>query len=316
MVIKLKRVLSATLILFAVTALTACTIHAPGVKVQEPETQPTTVLDYTEATSENYSYRRYSDHIEIYACAGKPTSIRLPATLEGLKVTSFGTAFKRSLTLTSISIPASYEEIETEAFAECYKLKNVAIQEGSMKTIGDKAFYGCQALSTIRIPKTVTEIADTAFKYCTDLFIYGEKGSAAEQAAEKYNSIYFRNINEATTAAAKKPAKTTAQADAGTDQPGTTTTGNTTTAVNDNRTTTVSNSEDAVTERSTAVNTTAAASRTNAITTNTNTTTTNINTATTSSNAVTTNNIAATTSSNAVTTNNIAATTNNNGGAQ
>ena len=40
------------------------------------------------------------------------------------------------------------------------------------------------------------KIADNAFKYCTDLIIYGDKGTEAERFAELYHSIYFRDLNE------------------------------------------------------------------------------------------------------------------------
>ena len=49
-------------------------------------------------------------------------------------------------------------------------LKEVVFEEGSeLKTISDKAFYGCTNLLRIQIPNTTTEIGDSAFRGCANL---------------------------------------------------------------------------------------------------------------------------------------------------
>ena len=69
--------------------------------------------------------------------------------------------------LASVELAAGVEIIGENAFAECSALKSVVLPEG-VKTIGAFAFAGT-ALTEIAIPKSVTEIADGAFKGCNSL---------------------------------------------------------------------------------------------------------------------------------------------------
>lgn len=196
------------LALTALFALTACNDEInPGVK----ETEPTTVQAPTQGETNQYEYLEYADHIELTNFKGNPTNVYLPKDINGKPVTSFGKIFKASLTLRSVSIPAnsSYTTIEAEAFAECQNLTNVSI--GNVQTIESKAFYGCQSLKVARISDTVTEIASDAFKYCTELIVYGTPGSAAEEYCEGFNSIYFRDSKtpeETTTAISEETSST------------------------------------------------------------------------------------------------------------
>ncbi|MBR6619591.1 MAG: leucine-rich repeat domain-containing protein [Clostridia bacterium] len=205
----MKKLICLVLALTALFALTACNDEInPDVK----ETEPTTVQAPTEGETTQYKYLEYADHIELTDFKGNPTNVYLPKDINGKPVTSFGKIFKASLTLISISIPAnsSYTTIESEAFAECQNLTNVSI--GNVETIESKAFYGCQSLKVARISDTVTEIAQDAFKYCTELIVYGTPGSAAEEYCEGFNSIYFRDSKaqeETTTAATSEETSST-----------------------------------------------------------------------------------------------------------
>ncbi len=49
-----------------------------------------------------------------------------------------------------------------------YMVKSVIIEDG-VTNIGDKAFYGCGALTSIEFPDSVTSIGKCAFQYCTSL---------------------------------------------------------------------------------------------------------------------------------------------------
>lgn len=204
----MKKLICLVLALTALFALTACNDEInPGVK----ETEPTTVQTPVEGETNQYKYLEYADHIELTDFKGNPTNVHLPKDINGKPVTSFGQIFKASLTLISVSIPAnsSYTAIEAEAFAECQNLTNVNI--GNVETIESKAFYGCQALKVARISDTVTEIAQDAFKYCTELIVYGTPGSAAEEYCNSFNSIYFRDSGtqeETTTAPSEEESST------------------------------------------------------------------------------------------------------------
>ena len=113
-------------------------------------------------------------------------------------------AFKRSAISGSVNLPAQIKTIGTSAFQECasldtlyynatadipdqcfYKciaLENVAIAAGVTK-IGNLAFAGCESLSYVRIPQTVTDISVTSFKDNNNLVIYCYTDSYAHQYA-------------------------------------------------------------------------------------------------------------------------------------
>ena len=67
------------------------------------------------------------------------------------------------------------------AFAGCSALTSVTIPN-SVTTIGEYAFYGCKALTSVTIPNSVTEIGDYAFSRC----IYNHRTTKTNQ---KYPSV-------------------------------------------------------------------------------------------------------------------------------
>lgn len=123
-----------------------------------------------------------------------PTSITIPAIVQGFDVTSIGEeAFsnRSNLTsvqfaensklvtisdqafaesgITSIAIPASVQEIGQEAFAICESLSTVTFAENaSLKKIGAGAF-GITAIEEITIPASVETIVGAAFAQCEKL---------------------------------------------------------------------------------------------------------------------------------------------------
>lgn len=126
-------------------------------------------------------------------------------------------AFSGNTAITGIYMPDTVRTIENGAFDSCYFLKEVDLSN-KLTTIGDNAFWGCTSLSRISIPKSVTTIGFGAFGHCdslksiyipksvssignyafgfvyygdfsplTDFMLIGEKGSAADQYARKYD---------------------------------------------------------------------------------------------------------------------------------
>ncbi len=110
-------------------------------------------------------------------------------------------AFFYSKELTSVVIPDSVTEIGKEAFSCCSALTEIKVAEGNPKydsrkncnaiietarnklivgckstnipdsvtEIGEKAFYGCDSLTSVTIPDSVTNIGERAFHYCSGL---------------------------------------------------------------------------------------------------------------------------------------------------
>lgn len=76
--------------------------------------------------------------------------------------------------LTSIIIPENVTEISTDsswggAFSWSYNLKSVTFLGNKIEKIGDYAFQGCNALTSINIPQSVTSIGYDAFYNCYSL---------------------------------------------------------------------------------------------------------------------------------------------------
>ncbi len=110
-------------------------------------------------------------------------------------------AFAMCTELTSIAIPACVTSIGESAFSGCTGVTSITVEagnafyqasgncliekatktlivgcanstiptDGSVTVIGNQAFYGLEALTSITIPNTVTAIGDSAFAYCTSL---------------------------------------------------------------------------------------------------------------------------------------------------
>ena len=120
---------------------------------------------------------------------GDPTTVIIE---EG--VTSISPmAFSGYLNLTDVTLPGSLKKIGDNAFSSCSNLKEIVIPDG-VEEIGDKVFFNSYSLEKIVIPASVTEIGDGIFMSGNShLVIYGEKGSAAERYAQKYE-IDFKEM--------------------------------------------------------------------------------------------------------------------------
>ena len=84
--------------------------------------------------------------IVITGYTGNATTIKIPSTIDGKKVTSIGNF----------------------AFRDCYSLTNITISD-SVTTIGEGAFYGCAGLTSVKIPDSVTSIGFSVFRGCIKL---------------------------------------------------------------------------------------------------------------------------------------------------
>lgn len=101
-------------------------------------------------------------------------------------------AFDGCDSLKTIEIPNGVTTIGGCAFSDCKNLYKVSIPD-SVTLIGSGAFMYCPELKSITIPATVTSIVSMSLGYNSDneymgddFTIYGVKGSAAEEYANKY----------------------------------------------------------------------------------------------------------------------------------
>jgi len=142
--------------------------------------------------------------ITITKYTGHNGSVHIPASIGGLPVTTIGdNTFYNCDSLTSVTIPSSVTNIGNFVFSNCDKLKDINVKklnnwymsiEGVLfdksgqtlvcypvgkrgaytipsfvTTIGFRAFYGCDGLTSVFIPSTVITIGSGAFSHCGGL---------------------------------------------------------------------------------------------------------------------------------------------------
>ena len=91
------------------------------------------------------------------------------STLEIISSNSF-----KNTAITSINIPASILEIESEAFLNCSKLVNInfngkAFENSESKSIKTNTFKGCSSLVEVTLPDAINSLQADAFVDCTSL---------------------------------------------------------------------------------------------------------------------------------------------------
>lgn len=111
------------------------------------------------------------DGIEYYVLNGKAVAtsydgsvkkIKIPTTVSGVPVTSFGTIFSGK-DIVSLELPSTLKSIGANAFCECENLEKIIIPEG-VTSIGKTAFSYCIALKDITFPASVTTMGHAVCK--------------------------------------------------------------------------------------------------------------------------------------------------------
>ena len=95
------------------------------------------------------------------------------------------------INMREVIIPEGFLELAFGSFKDCKKLQRVRLPE-SLRSIGLMAFQNCDALRQLYIPKGVTEIGILDLnRYKPELLtVYGEKGSKAQEMAERYRYTF------------------------------------------------------------------------------------------------------------------------------
>ena len=88
---------------------------------------------------------------------------------DGSKLAEIGEYAFKGVHIQTLTIPKSVKKLGSWAFAECSNLKTVVLSEGIEIFEKYEVFGGCEALESINIPASLTNLGYKAFKGCTAL---------------------------------------------------------------------------------------------------------------------------------------------------
>lgn len=184
----MKKILSCLIYLALCVTVAACN-NNQIVNTDDNSASPTapamvtdTPADSNESmdiASDEYQLTVSSDNtVTITKYTGEGGDVKIPAEIDGKKVTAIGNTFK-----------------ETGAFQDCTTLTSVVIPDG-VTEIQDNAFQGCTSLKTVTIPASVTLLRNCAFDNCPNLHSVYFEGDAPQTAnyvftAEPYLTFYY-----------------------------------------------------------------------------------------------------------------------------
>ena len=98
----------------------------------------------------------------------KINSLSLPSSIERIK----SGAFWKASNLKNVTFADKGKGLKTigmYAFADCSSLESIDLSNSSITEIPENAFSNCISLKTVKLPPTVTKIADDAFADCKKL---------------------------------------------------------------------------------------------------------------------------------------------------
>ena len=88
---------------------------------------------------------------------------------DGSKLTEIGEQAFKGVSIQTLTFPKGVKKIGSWAFSNCKSLKAVFLPEGIEIFEKYDVFGGCEALETINIPASLTDLGYKAFKGCTAL---------------------------------------------------------------------------------------------------------------------------------------------------
>lgn len=119
-------------------------------------------------TSDSYFFRVNDGKVTITSYIGHENIVSVPSRLEGHLVTTIGSNAFIWESVTDVIIPDSVTTIGDKAFYECDALTGITIPN-SVTSIGNSIFQRCVSLPSITIPGSVSMISQEAFSGCTSL---------------------------------------------------------------------------------------------------------------------------------------------------
>ncbi len=157
----------------------------PEITDEEPEDGWSEGLAYTKETQNGKT---------VYVVSGigecTDTELYIPPTYNGYRVVAIGErAFMDNVTLVSVDLPSTIEQIDYHGFYGCVQLEKITLSE-NLTGIGQGAFMNCSELFSVTIPEKVKSIEDYAFAYCYDLESVSFSGQVEEIGSYAFSSCY------------------------------------------------------------------------------------------------------------------------------
>ena len=121
-----------------------------------------------------YKLINSSTEYEVTGMGTASENVVVESWYRGKPVTSIAkNAFSMNGRIKSIKLGENIKSIGDRAFYGCGELTSVGFdceeKKISLTSIGQRAFQSCSKLSSFTVPKTVTEISDYTFSYCSSL---------------------------------------------------------------------------------------------------------------------------------------------------
>ena len=148
------------------------------------------------ATADGFSYTiSDANEVTITGYTGSSSAVVIPGTINDNPVTAIGNDTFMEKNIESVTIPSSVTSIGIRAFYNCDSLSSVTFGKDSQLTsIGTIAFYKCTSLTSVTIPSSVTSIGYGSFDYCTSLTsIMVDENNTAYSSVD---GVLFKNSGE------------------------------------------------------------------------------------------------------------------------
>lgn len=123
-------------------------------------------LEYKKVDGGYYVSYKYA----TYNAPTDPLEIEVPAEYNGEPVIGVADEgfYGGGARLVSVTLPDTVTYIGERAFLDCSYLVTINMGKG-VKSIGAKAFSGCQKLTFFALPDTLESIGESAFQYCANI---------------------------------------------------------------------------------------------------------------------------------------------------
>ncbi len=106
----------------------------------------------------------------LLALVGGARAFTVPDTLQSKSVTTVAAQAFCGQKVVSVSFGVGLNAIGASAFEGCDLLESVTFAPGCvLATVEERTFYGCEKLSAVSLPETVSTIGSAAFYGCSDL---------------------------------------------------------------------------------------------------------------------------------------------------